>query len=71
MLDGCRTRVARVIGEFHDQQHITVVESAKNVHSLVRVIYNFSNPFDEESTDLLVLDTMEIHTTNLWRLLAM
>ena len=33
---------------------------AKNVHSLVTVIEELGNPFEEESQDLLLLDTKEI-----------
>ena len=72
--------VARVIEEFHDQQHHCGGERdtchydqtpsvqaafAKDVCSLVSVIDDLGNPFEEESTDLLVLDTKEIsdHTS--------
>ena len=67
--------VARVIQEFHDQQqHCTgkVVTRhhdqlpsiqatfATDVRSLVSTIEDLGNSFEEESTDLLVLDTKEI-----------
>lgn len=67
--------VARLIGEFHsvyqncsrqvDTRHhdqIPSVQAAfgKDVSSLVGVIEELGNPFLEESTDLLVLDTKEI-----------
>ena len=67
--------VARVIEEFHDQQHHcgSKVDTrhhdqtpsiqaafAKDVQSLVSTIEDLGNPFEEESTDLLVLDTKEI-----------
>ncbi len=72
--------VARVIEEFHDQQHhcggkvdtrhhdqtpSIQAAFAKDVRSLVSVIEDLGNPFEEESTDLLVLDTKEItdHTS--------
>ena len=72
--------VARVIEEFHDQQHHCGGEAdrhhhdqtpsvqaafAKDVCSLASVIDDLGNPFEEESTDLLVLDTKEIsdHTS--------
>ena len=66
--------VARVIQEFHDQQHCggkvdtrhheqtpsIQAAFAKDVRSLVSAIEDLGNPFEEESTDLLVLDTKEI-----------
>ena len=72
--------MARVIEEFHDQQYHCGGEVdtrhhdqtpsiqtafAKDVRSLVSVSEDLGNPFEEESTDLLVLDTKEItdHTS--------
>jgi len=67
--------VARVIEEFHNQQQHTsgkIITShhdqlpsiqaafAADVHSLVSTIEDLGNPFEEESTDLLVLHTKEI-----------
>ena len=67
--------VARVIGEFekadlhwntrvdthhHDQAASVQISFAKDVRSLVTVIEELGNPFEEESQDLLVLDTKEI-----------
>ena len=67
--------VARVIEEFHDQQHcvggkvdtrhhdqIPSVQAAfaKDVRSLISVIEDLGNPFEEESADLLVLHSKEI-----------
>ena len=67
--------IARVIEEFHAQQNhckgkvttlhhdqIPSVQSAyaKDVRSLVSVIEDLGNTFQEESTDLLVLDSKEI-----------
>jgi hypothetical protein len=67
--------VARVIQEFHDEQHYRKRQAdtrhhdqtpsvqasfAKDVCSLVCVINDLGNPFEELSTDLLVLDTKEI-----------
>ena len=63
--------VARVIEEFHDENHCKVTTHhdqtpsvkaafAKDVCSLVSVIEDLGNPFEEESTDPLVLDTKEI-----------
>ncbi len=65
-------KVARVIGEFenvglhwnerehvchHDQTVSIQTAFANHVRSLVAVIEEFGNPFEEESQDLLVLDT--------------
>jgi len=67
--------VARVIGEFenvglhwnerehvchHDQTASIWTAFANHVRSLVAVIEEFGNPFEEESQDLLVLDTKVI-----------
>ena len=68
--------IARVVEEFHNEQHpwerckanthhhdqISSVQAAfdKDVRSLVIVIEDLGNPFEEESTDLLVLDSKEI-----------
>lgn len=67
--------VARVIGEFengemhrnkrvdtrhHDQIASVQISFTNDVHSLVSVIEEMGNPFEEESLDLLVLDTKEI-----------
>ena len=60
--------VARVIGEFENSAmeewtHTTMTKQqvfAKDVRSLVTVIEGMRNPFEEESQDLLVLDTNEI-----------
>ena len=67
--------VARVIEEFHNQQqhcngkvvtrHHDQLPSiqaafATDVRSLVSTIEDLGNPFEEDSTDLLVLDTKEI-----------
>ena len=67
--------VARVIGEFensdqqengrvnthhHDQTTSVQTSFAKDVRSLVAVIEEFGNPFEEKSQELLVLDTKEI-----------
>ena len=68
--------VARVIREFengglhwnereedvhhHDQIASVQTTFAKHVRSLVAVIEEFGNPFEEESQDLIVLDTKEI-----------
>ena len=67
--------VARVIHEFenaglhwneredvhhHDQTASVQTTFAKHDHSLVSVIEEFGNPFEEESQDLIVLDTKEI-----------
>ena len=61
--------VARVIGEFEnadlhwntrvDTRHHDQTASV-DVRSLVTVIEELGNPFEEESQDLLVLDTKEI-----------
>jgi hypothetical protein len=63
--------VARVIEEFHDQQHCggkldtrhLQAAFAKDVCSLVTAIEDLGNPFEEGSTDLLVLVTKEILQT--------
>ncbi len=75
--------VARVIGEFenadlhwntrvdtrhHDQATSVQISFAKDVCSLVTVIEELGNPFEEESQDLLVLDTKEIADPTAWRL---
>lgn len=66
--------VARVISEFendlhrnasmltchHDQTASVQISFARDVRSLVAAIDEFGNPFEEESQDLLVLDTKEI-----------
>ena len=67
--------VARVIGEFensdvrgsrrvdthhHDQTASVQTSFTRDVCSLVTVIEELGNPFEEESQDLLVLDTKEI-----------
>ena len=67
--------VARVIEEFDDQQHhcrgdVDVCHHdqtpsiqtafAKDVRSLVSAFDDLGNPFEEESNDLLILDTKEI-----------
>ena len=67
--------MARVIEEFHDQQHhcggkvytchhdqtpSVQTAFAKDVHSLVNLIDDLGNPFEEKSIDLLVLDSKEI-----------
>ena len=67
--------VARVIGEFeksaipenrrvdthhHDQTASVQISFAKDVRSLLTVIEDMGNPFEQESQDLLVLDTKEI-----------
>ena len=68
-------QVARVIGEFensaspenrrvdthhHDQTASVQISFAKDVRSLLTVIEDMGNRFEEESQDLLVLDTKEI-----------
>ena len=70
-----RPEVSRVIKEFHDQHHqwgskmntlhhdqtpSIQAAFAKDVRSLVSTFKDLGNPFEEESTDLLVLDTKEI-----------
>ena len=67
--------VARIIEEFHDNQHHSMgrvntkhhdqmasVQAAfvKDVRSLMSVIEDLRNPFEEESSDLLILDSKEI-----------
>ncbi len=67
--------VARVIEEFHNQQYhcggeVTIHHHdqtssvqdafAKDVHSLISVMKELGNPFEEDSTDLLALDTKEM-----------
>ena len=67
--------VARVIGDFenadlhcnttvemchHDQAASVQVYFAKDVRSLVTVIGELGNPFEEENQNLLLLDTKEI-----------
>lgn len=67
--------VARLIGEFenscvqgsrkvdthhHDQTASVQTSFARDVCSLLAVLEEFGNPFEEESQDLLVLDTKEI-----------
>ena len=66
--------MARVVEEFHDQQHhcggkwmhITMTKlQVSRLHlprmfTLISVIDDLGNPFEEESTDVLVLDTKEI-----------
>ncbi len=49
----------------HDQTTSIQAAFAKDVRSLVSAIEDLGNPFEEESTDLLVLDTKEIadHTS--------
>ena len=44
----------------HDQTASIQITFAKHVHSLVAVIEEFGNPFEEESQDLIILDTKEI-----------
>ncbi len=44
----------------HDQTSSVQASFAKDVHSLVSTFEDLGNPFEEESTDLLVLDTKEI-----------
>ncbi len=67
--------VARVISEFesslqfsrtkdnthhHEQNNSTQKKFIRDVRALTSVIEELGNPFEEESTDLLVLDTKEI-----------
>lgn len=67
--------VARVIGEFeksaipenrrvdthhHDQTASVQISFAKDVRSLLTVIEDMGNPFEQESQDLLVLDTQTL-----------
>ena len=67
--------VARIIEEFHDEHHhcggkintnhhdqtpSVQTSFAKDVYSLVSVMEEFGNPFEEESTDVLVIDSKEI-----------
>ena len=67
--------IARLIGEFQDEHDLrnrppdtrhhdqsASVQSAfvKDVQLMVNVMEDFGNPFEEESQDLLVLDTKEI-----------
>ena len=67
--------VARIIEEFHDDHHhfgsklntnhhdqtpSVQTSFAKDVCSLVSVMEDLGNPFEEESTDVLVLDSKEI-----------
>jgi len=67
--------IARLIGEFedepdfrntspdtrhHDQSASVQSTFVKDVQSMVNVMEDFGNPFQEESPDLLVLDTKEI-----------
>ncbi len=44
----------------HDQTSSVQASFAKDVRSLVSAFEDLGNPFEEESTDLLVLDTKEI-----------
>ena len=50
----------RVSTDHHDQTPSVQAAFAKDVHSLVNVMEDLSNPFEEESTDLLVLDSKVI-----------
>lgn len=67
--------VARVIQEFeeahqgvpkdrirhhHDQSPSVQVKFARDVQSLVQVFQELGNPFEEESRDIIVLDSKEI-----------
>jgi len=67
--------IAMLIGEFenepdnrnrppdthhHDQSACAQSTFIKDVQSMVNVMEDFGNPFEEESQDLLVLDTKEI-----------
>ena len=67
--------VSRVVEEFHkeldycacktntghhDQTPTIQVTFGKDVLSLINVMEDFGNPFEEEGTDLLVLDSKEI-----------
>jgi len=67
--------IARLMGEFQDEPDLrnrppdtrhhdqsASVHSAfvKDVQSIISVMEDFGNPFEEESQDLLVLDTKEI-----------
>ena len=50
----------RVDTRHHDQAASVQISFAKDVRSLVTVIEELGDPFEEESQDLLVLDTKEI-----------
>ena len=67
--------VARIIEEFHDEHHhcggkvntkhhdqtpSVQTSFAKDVCSLISVMEELGNPFEEESTDVLILDSKEI-----------
>ena len=45
---------------YHDQMASVQLSFAKDVHSLVPVIEELGNPFEEESQYLQVLDTKEV-----------
>ena len=74
-LNDCRAEVARAIEEFrdghqhwrrredtrhHDQTPSVQTSFTKDVRALVSVIEELGNPFEEESMDMIVLDTKEI-----------
>lgn len=75
-MDGGRTRgcqVARLIEEFqdskqhrsqdtkhHDRSQRVQAAFLKDVQSMIKVMKDFGNPYEEDSQDLLVLDTKEI-----------
>ena len=46
--------------QHHDQVASIQIYFARDVQSLVTVIEELGNPFEEESQDLLVIDTKEI-----------
>ena len=48
----------------HDQTRSVQSAFAKYVHSLVSVIEDLGNPFEEESFDLLFLDSKETAVQN-------
>lgn len=65
--------VARLIEEFqdskqdrpqdtkhHDQSSSVQTAFLKDVQSMIKVMEEFGNPFEEDSQDLLVLDTKEV-----------
>ena len=56
-LDHCTCKINT---NHHDQTPTVQANFGKDVLSLISVIEDLRNPFEEESTDLLVLDSKEI-----------
>lgn len=58
--NSCVQRSRKVDTRHHDQTASVQTSFGRDVRSLLAVMEEFGNPFEEESQDLLVLDTKEI-----------